>query len=207
LIRSRGETDDEDNFEDFYELKEPETFTCSSEEEFFGLPTVDNRPTPDADEAAPDGDFDPTGSGDHVQDSRRRPQAFTRRWRAGFLKRQGLSLRHPHMRRRPAVDHDRELSFLEQTGEVFAQFAPELMYNMDETWRCLTSSHEITITPRGAKTVKASFSGDPKQSLTVIAMINAAGEEMSLWLIRKGTMSAGRAGFNPISGTPSLQTS
>jgi hypothetical protein len=59
------ETEDKDNFEDFDKLKEPETFNLMSEEESFGLLTVDHRPTPDADEAAPDADFDPTGSEDH----------------------------------------------------------------------------------------------------------------------------------------------
>jgi hypothetical protein len=103
------------------------------------------------------------------------------------MKRYGLSLRHPHMRRRPAVDPDREPSFLEQMREVFAQFAPELIYNMDETRWCSISSHEITIAPRGAETVTANFSGDPKQSLTVITMINAADAKMPLWMICKRT--------------------
>jgi hypothetical protein len=133
------ETEDEDNFEDCDELKEPETFTLMSEEEFFGLPTVDDRPAPDADEVAPDVNFDPAGSKDHGWDYRGKPPAFTRRLRAVFLKRQGLFLRHPHMRQLPAVHPDRELSFLEQMREVFAQFAPELIYNMDEMQWCLIS--------------------------------------------------------------------
>jgi hypothetical protein len=95
-------------------LKELEMFTLMSEEEFFGFPTVDDRLTPDADEAAPNADFDPSGSEDHWRDSRAKPPAFTRRWRAGFPKREGLSLRHPHMRRRSAVDPDHEPSFLDQ---------------------------------------------------------------------------------------------
>jgi hypothetical protein len=73
------EAEDEDDFEEFDELKEPETFTLISEEEFFGLPTVDDRPTPDADEMAPDADFNPTGSEDQERDSRGKPPAFTRR--------------------------------------------------------------------------------------------------------------------------------
>jgi hypothetical protein len=64
--------------------------------------------------------------------------------------------------------------------EVFAQFAPELIYDMNETWWCLRSSHEITIAPRGAEMVTANRSGDPKQSLTLIAMINAAGQKIPL---------------------------
>jgi hypothetical protein len=51
---------------------------------------------------------------------------------------------------------------------------------MDETQWCLTSSHEIIIAPCDAETFTANFSCDPKQSLTVIAMINAAGEKMPL---------------------------
>jgi hypothetical protein len=94
---------------------------------------VDDRPTPDPDEAPPDADFDSTGSEDHGQNSRGKPAASTHRWTAWFLKRQGLSLPHPHMRRRSAVDLDHELSFLEQARGVFAEFAPKLIYNMDET--------------------------------------------------------------------------
>jgi hypothetical protein len=78
--------------------------------------------------------------------------------RAGFLKRYGLSLRHPHMRRCPAVDPDRELSFLEPMPEMLAQFAPGIISNMDEMRCGLISSHEITIAPRGAETVTVNFS-------------------------------------------------
>jgi hypothetical protein len=58
---------------------------------------------------------------------------------------------------------------------------------MDETRWSLISSHEITLASRGAEARRANFSGDPKQSVTVIAMINTTGEKMPLWLICKGT--------------------
>jgi hypothetical protein len=112
---------------------------------------------------------------------------FTRRWRDGFLKRNRLSLRRPHMRRRPVVDEGRELAFLREMKDIFAQFPPGEIYNLDETRWCLVSSHEITIAPRGIEGVTANFRGDPKQSLTAIAVVNAAGEKMALWVICKGT--------------------
>jgi hypothetical protein len=58
---------------------------------------------------------------------------------------------------------------------------------MDETRWCLISSDEITIAARTAESVTANFSRNPKDSLTVRAIITAAGEKFPLDVICTGT--------------------
>jgi hypothetical protein len=70
---------------------------------------------------------------------------------------------------------------------IFCRWPPTDVDNVDETRWCLTSSHEITIAPRGVESVTANFSGNPKVSLTAIAIITAAGEKLPLHVICKGT--------------------
>jgi hypothetical protein len=58
---------------------------------------------------------------------------------------------------------------------------------MDETtWR-LIDPHAASIAQTGAESVAAAFDGNPKECLTVIATISAAGERLPLWIICKGT--------------------
>lgn len=58
---------------------------------------------------------------------------------------------------------------------------------MDEMRWCPVLSDEVTIATRGAESVTANFSGDPRDSLTVITIITAAGEKLSMHVICKGT--------------------
>jgi hypothetical protein len=57
---------------------------------------------------------------------------------------------------------------------------------LEATREYLNSSYEITIAPRGAESVAAHFSRNPTDSLTVIAIITAAGEKLPLHVICKG---------------------
>jgi hypothetical protein len=58
---------------------------------------------------------------------------------------------------------------------------------MDETRWFFILSQEITIRARGAETVTANFSGNPKDSLTVIAIITTPREKWPLHVFCKGT--------------------
>jgi hypothetical protein len=58
---------------------------------------------------------------------------------------------------------------------------------MGETRWCIISSQEISMAARSAESVTANFSGNPKDSLTVIAMITAAGEDVPPHVMCKET--------------------
>jgi hypothetical protein len=125
-------------------------------------------------------------SGEKRKTTRRKPR-FTRHWRQQFLRRNNLSLRRPHTRRRPTVSDEAVATFLADVDTAFAEYGRRNIYNLDETHWALINAREITIAPRGQEGVAVNFSGDPKMGITVIAIISAAGEKMPLWVICKGT--------------------
>jgi hypothetical protein len=107
-------------------------------------------------------------------------------WRKGFLKRNGLAIRKPHLKRRPIVTEDTISEFTTRMQTILEQVHPELVYNCDETsWVTLPNGIR-TIANRGQEGVSANCSTDPKQSTTAIMTINAAGEKLAIWLICKG---------------------
>jgi hypothetical protein len=140
-------------------------------------------------DACGDVSSDSDDSDDICARRRKRPRisAFTRRWRAGFLKRNGLSLRRPHIRRRARVSDELTDQFLIDVRESFDRDDREAIYNMDETHWCLINPHQVTDAPRGAENISVNFTGDPKLGLTAIAIMTAAGEKLPLWIICKGT--------------------
>jgi hypothetical protein len=123
---SEGQIKEEEETEELDEPAEPETFSLMSEEECLGSSARPNQRRLDIHDTCdtePDEDSDTTEGEGEQQRTARKPPAFTRQWRAGFLKRVRLSLRHPHMRRRPTVDPDHDEVFLRQMPEVFVRFA------------------------------------------------------------------------------------
>jgi hypothetical protein len=103
------------------------------------------------------------------------------------LKRTGLSIRRPHIRRRPPAQNELINQFLIDVQETFKRSDRAVISNVDETDWSLINPHQVTIAPRGAESVSANFNGDPKTGLTAIAIITAAGEKFLLWVICKGT--------------------
>jgi hypothetical protein len=120
---------------------------------------------------------------------RRKPRKgiVTRRWRAGFIERNGFSLRRPHLKRCPPLNDELAAAFLEEVDSCFQISGRDRILNMDETRWCLINPHQITIAPRGAEGVRANFNCDPKISRTAITIISAAADKLPLWIICRGT--------------------
>jgi hypothetical protein len=107
-------------------------------------------------------------------------------WRKGFLKRTRLSLRQLHPKRRSTPDDGAIARFLQTIATVFEDYAPECIFNMDETsWKFLTHG-SLTVADTGSEGVQCHFSADAKDCLTAIATISAAGDRLPLWVIAKG---------------------
>jgi hypothetical protein len=140
----------------------------------------------DNDDSEASDDVDAT---DAVRHRHRRPRkaVFTRRWRQGFLRRHSLSLRRPHLRRRPRINDEVVAQFLGEIGECFDRCGRRNIFNTDETHWSIINPHQVTIAPRGTEGVSANFPCDPKLGVTAIATISAAGEKLPLWIICKGT--------------------
>jgi hypothetical protein len=66
---------------------------------------------------------------------RRKPRKglFTRRWRAGFIDRNGFSLQRPHLKRRPPVNDELGAEFSEEVDSCFQIDGRDRILNTDET--------------------------------------------------------------------------
>ena len=105
---------------------------------------------------------------------------------SGFLQRQGLSYRKPHLKRRSDPDDDSVGDFIQRIEMVFHQFPPSLIINVDETcWR-LFNGPIRTVAPTGADSVHVISKATMKTDITVIAACTAAGDRLPLWLVTEG---------------------
>ena len=103
-----------------------------------------------------------------------------------FLKRHGLSLRVPHVRRRTAPDDEKVAEFLLDVDAVRDQFPENLIYNVDETcWRLLNGPVK-TLAATGQEEVAVDAACNPKTDITVIAAVTKAGDRLPLYLLAKG---------------------
>ena len=104
----------------------------------------------------------------------------------GFLKRHGLSLRVPHVRRRTAPNDEKVAEFLLDVDAVREQFPENLIYNVDETcWRLINGSLK-TLAATGQEEVAVDSACNPKTDITVIAAVTKAGDRLPLYLLAKG---------------------
>jgi hypothetical protein len=126
------------------------------------------------------------------------------RWRRNFLKRRHLSLRKLHPKRRTAPDDEVIAQFLGQFEEALATYRPDRIFNMDETsWKFLNNG-KLTLADTGTEGVHCHFSTDPKECVTAIATISAAGERMPLWVIAKGTTVRSEQKFQRLEASQQL---
>jgi hypothetical protein len=75
------------------------------------------------------------------------------KWISCFLKRNDLSLRKPHHKRRGAVKPDHVDAFLRNLANVIKKHGPNRVFNMDETFVRLRSFSEYVIAETGQKDV------------------------------------------------------
>ena len=107
-------------------------------------------------------------------------------WCKNFMKRNHLSLRRHHKKRRPATDDIFIAAFYEEMNDAFANVPRDRIINMDETfWRVLQSG-ALTVADMGAETVSCTFSADEKEGFTAICSIDAAGNTLPCWVLAKG---------------------
>lgn len=107
-------------------------------------------------------------------------------WVKGFLKRWGLSARSPHVRRRSAPADEVVARFLAEFELALSQFPRRLIFNMDESaWR-IVNGRLKTIARKGDDEVIVDSKASMKETLTVIATIDADGGKYPIWVIAKG---------------------
>lgn len=107
-------------------------------------------------------------------------------WSDGFMSRWGLSLRKPHIRRRTLPADGIVASFIAEFDVALMQLPKRLIFNMDETaWRVVNGQIR-TVTRKGAEDVSIDTSESIKQTITVVATIDAEGGKLPLWIIAEG---------------------
>lgn len=110
-------------------------------------------------------------------------------WCNGFMSRWGLSLRKPHVRRRTAPADGIVASFIAEFDVALMQLPKRLIFNMDESaWRIMNGQIR-TITRKGSDEVFVETPHSMKQTITVIATIDAEGGKLPLWIIAEGKTS------------------
>ena len=108
-------------------------------------------------------------------------------WCFKFLRRNHLSLRKYHTKRRPGTDDFFIAAFYDQMNTVFTTMPRDRIINVDETcWRALEAG-KSTVAERGAESVTCHFDCDEKLSLTAICAIDASGGKLPIWILAKGT--------------------
>jgi DNA-binding transcriptional MerR regulator len=118
---------------------------------------------------------------------KRRPKAFTHKWRERFLREAGLSIRRPHTRRRSVPNDECFAQFLANLELIFDTYPLDRIVNADETSWKLINNGKVTVAECGAEGVTCEFDGDVKACMSVIAAIDAAGSKPPLWVICRGT--------------------
>jgi hypothetical protein len=107
------------------------------------------------------------------------------RWGNGFLKRTKLSLRKLHPKRGSTPNDAIIADFIAEIAEAFATYHPDRIFNMDATSWKLLNADILILAERGTEFVKCHFSVEVKDSLTAIAIANAAGQNQSLSMLAK----------------------
>ena len=106
-----------------------------------------------------------------------------------FMRRNELSMRTSHLKRRTAPNDEVVARFTERMDLVRAEFDPDFIVNVDETcWR-LVNGRMKTLAIRGATDVTVKTKIEPKTDITAIAGCTMAGRRLPLWIIAKGKTS------------------
>lgn len=116
-------------------------------------------------------------------------------WCFKFLRRNHLSLRKYHTKRRPGANDFFIAAFYDQMNTVFTTMPRDRIINVDETcWRALEAG-KSTVAERGAESVTCHFDCDEKLSLTAICAIDACGGKLPIWILAKGSGNGCEAKF------------
>jgi hypothetical protein len=107
--------------------------------------------------------------------------AGSSRFRIGFQRRHGLSLRTATLKKKEADRNPVVIAqYLERVRAARAKYGANRVVNMDETaWKDVQIGGK-TIARKGAKSVHIVANGDTKSGMTVIATISAAAEKLPL---------------------------
>ena len=116
-----------------------------------------------------------------------------------FKKRNGISSRRPHARRRPQISDEEKNQFVKKIQDLLATVDHSRVVNADETsWKSFPGGI-LTWSETGSDNVKIFFNGDSKQSITVMAGIKADGTKLPLFIIAKGTSDRAEKNLGDIS--------
>ena len=114
------------------------------------------------------------------------PASLGRDYIDGFLRRQNLSLRRAHLKRRSTPDDNAVANFTARLDLVIDQFPACLVFNVDETcWR-LVNGELRTLAKTGSTEVTIPVAACPKTDITVIAACSLAGKKLPLRILAKG---------------------
>ena len=114
------------------------------------------------------------------------PSSLGRDYADGFLRRQNLSLRRAHLKRRSTPDDNAVAHFTARLDLVIDQFPPCLVFNVDETcWR-LVNGELKTLARTGSTDVTIPVATCPKTDITVIAACSRAGKKLPLRILASG---------------------
>jgi hypothetical protein len=114
-------------------------------------------------------------------------------WRKTFRARHHLSIRRPHLKRRPRPNQAVHALLLSEIERAFegrggrSRPVPRRnIFNCDESnWKRLPNNM-VTIAEPGGEGVTVSTKGNEKESRTIIDTISAAGEKLAMWAVKKG---------------------
>ena len=116
-----------------------------------------------------------------------------------FKKRNNISSRRPHVKRRPTIPDDAKKKFIDEMQELLQTIDHSRIINADETsWRCFPGGI-LTWSEIGSDNVKIYLNGNPKQSITVMAGIKADGTKLPLYIITKGKTEKSQKNLGDIS--------
>ena len=116
-----------------------------------------------------------------------------------FKKRNRISSRRPHVKRRPLISETDKNEFIQKIQNLLSTKDHSRIINADETsWKCFPCGI-FTWSETGSDNVKVYFNGNLKQSLTVMAGIKADGTKLPLFIIAKGTTERAEKNLGDIS--------
>lgn len=112
---------------------------------------------------------------------------FSDHWKERFERRQGLTERVPHMKKRSDPKDNIVACFLQDFELAQMQYPKSHIYNVDETsWRIVNGKLK-TVCMRGSDEVRVEVGFDVKEAVTVMAGCSADGKKLPLMLIATGT--------------------
>ena len=123
-----------------------------------------------------------------MPDNWKRQHRAVKDWFAGFKERQNLSCRKPEptsIARATAFNRNAVTKFFENLEAVQERhnFAPNNIYNLDETGVSTVQTPKQVLATKGSKQVGSVTSGERGELVTVVAAVNAIGNAIPIMLV------------------------